>query len=707
MTEAQQSTLTSNPSEVCDYLDDIISKEEILEFQGLEGLYNNNVDKFLEKAPKKENLFNGIVFVLKYITQPMNPFDRTGIQPNSRMQRTGWISLIWKVTPVIEVIFLANMYRQAHLRGKKALLRILNANLVNAKNEANNKWVPFLTSLKEILYPAKARVTNENEETWSLAEENDKLKLDASISEEKIKELQSKCESLVLNDSKTENSKTEIYSLQQEIKICNLNQELKSKEIRLNEIVSRMNEMERTTLDTISLLNENFKLKFKQGENVDSSGKSYKIEGLQEFRGSKTESIEEWLFIVSDALKNNGIPQGKEFAVIAPLLRENALQEYMHLKKNNQNLTWVELKAHFGKIYENRDEERQLRDKLRDLVEEKPDYLDFQRRFLELRTRLRDLPKKELLDSFVAGLHGRIKIEVVKYMNNPTEKTECANNVNATEKLLEKVMRIAGWVYEFGSNENSHSELPKSVNFARHATNNYRKFNFYEDDYPSEEDDSSSEPGNEENEEKPLSRRFQDLEKNNKSYNRPYNNYNENIICYKCRQPGHKANRCYSKRPQGSYLAETVDDSESCNIVVDLHNVFNRVPSELMNTECLIDNMKCNACVDTGATRSIISRKAARKYKINIKPSDVKVKMADNTVVSVTGVSNILDVTVEKKTVQLSFLIVETVESVILGQDWLRLSDAILWPGRKNIVFPNENLLYAEKMLETARQADI
>jgi hypothetical protein len=47
------------------------------------------------------------------------------------------------------------------------------------------------------------------------------------------------------------------------------------------------------------------------------------------------------------------------------------------------------------------------------------------------------------------------------------------------------------------------------------------------------------------------------------------------------RQTRRKSNPCWSKRPQGSYLAETIDKTESCSTIVDLQNIFNTIPIEM------------------------------------------------------------------------------------------------------------------------------
>jgi hypothetical protein len=75
----------------------------------------------------------------------------------------------------------------------------------------------------------------------------------------------------------------------------------------------------------------------------------------------------------------------------------------MHLKKCNDILSWKDLKSHFEVIYENKDKERKLEDKLRYLVAEKTHFQEYLNRFLEHRTGLRDIAPKELFKTLVSG----------------------------------------------------------------------------------------------------------------------------------------------------------------------------------------------------------------------------------------------------------------------------------------------------------------
>jgi hypothetical protein len=132
-------------------------------------------------------------------------------------------------------------------------------------------------------------------------------------------------------------------------------------------------------------------------------------------------------------------------------------------------------------------------------------------------------------------------------------------------------------------------------------------------------------------------------------------------------------------------LAQTVEKTEYCNVctVVELQHVFTRDPTSLLNTECFLDERSHTACVDTGATRSIIPKEVALKNQIVIQPSNVQIRVADGTVVTVAGESrNSVDVTVGEKTVQLKFLVLENVNCVLLGQDWMSKTNAILWPNK-------------------------
>jgi hypothetical protein len=64
--ETDPSSTPSPPG--IDLLEDVITPDEMMEFQGFSEIYNNNVEKFVEKTPNKEILFSTISIIMKHTT---------------------------------------------------------------------------------------------------------------------------------------------------------------------------------------------------------------------------------------------------------------------------------------------------------------------------------------------------------------------------------------------------------------------------------------------------------------------------------------------------------------------------------------------------------------------------------------------------------------------------------------------------------------
>jgi hypothetical protein len=216
-------------------------------------------------------------------------------------------------------------------------------------------------------------------------------------------------------------------------------------------------------------------------------------------------------------------------------------------------------------------------------VAEKPHFQEYLKRFLELRTRLRDITQKELFKTFVSGLHGRIRLEVNKHLNNATlAKDENEDEHTYYNNMLEYIIRIGEWELEFGSPRAPNSENPANVNYAKNLRKGNIRFNS-KLEFKQLFRKFNSAPGKFVNKKPPYEKKIQNNKIQYKAFTRPKPNYNqsnykaqnnykqngytpnnsnaqnknrnnpnEEIVCYKCLKAGHKADVCYSKRPQGS-----------------------------------------------------------------------------------------------------------------------------------------------------------
>lgn len=121
-----------------------------------------------------------------------------------------------------------------------------------------------------------------------------------------------------------------------------------------------------------------------------------------------------------------------------------------------------------------------------------------------------------------------------------------------------------------------------------------------------------------------------------------------------------------------------------CNQIRKVYTALS-TQSGLLGTIAKIDKFQIPVFFDTGAE---ISTKTAAKYNIQINPSDIKVKVADNTINDVIGKTNPLNVTLGDSYCNISFLVMEHDDHpILLGLDWFSMTDASLNPSQNTITF--------------------
>ena len=97
--------------------------------------------------------------------------------------------------------------------------------------------------------------------------------------------------------------------------------------------------------------------------------------------------------------------------------------------------------------------------------------------------------------------------------------------------------------------------------------------------------------------------------------------------------------------------------------------------------------------LDTGATVSIISKRVVDENKFKILPSDTRIKTADNSVSTVLGVTEKMEVDINGHTCNMEFLIIDHEDhDVLLGLDWFNLTGAAIYPAEGILKFPSLKL---------------
>ena len=101
--------------------------------------------------------------------------------------------------------------------------------------------------------------------------------------------------------------------------------------------------------------------------------------------------------------------------------------------------------------------------------------------------------------------------------------------------------------------------------------------------------------------------------------------------------------------------------------------------SGLMRTLATVENYEISSYFDTGAELSIMSYQTVTKYGFEILPTDIKIKVADNTVNNAIGQTRPLLISLGESACKISFIIMHHDDHpILLGLDWFACSGACL-----------------------------
>ena len=115
--------------------------------------------------------------------------------------------------------------------------------------------------------------------------------------------------------------------------------------------------------------------------------------------------------------------------------------------------------------------------------------------------------------------------------------------------------------------------------------------------------------------------------------------------------------------------------------------------SGLLGTDTLVNNMNIISYFDTGAEVSIMSKKTARDYGLQIMPTKIKIKVADNSIMPAEGETEPLQVCLGESVCYIKFIVIEHDDHpILLGLDWFECSGASLNPSQNTVTFPRRTV---------------
>ena len=398
------------------------------------------------------------------------------------------------------------------------------------------------------------------------------------------------------------------------------------------------------------------------------------------FHGNN-DNFDEWIYQIDKHLTVVDVPKDRIIDYIRPLLRGDALQVLRRYEKDKANLSkpieWEGFREQLTNFFKPGDYERKLRLELEQVKHIPGRFEEFVNKFRRIANKLESIPESELVFQFTKAVNPEIGKYVI--MENPTELTEAIRIAKVHSETFDKPRTVG--INVVRSNY-SKSHFPKKP---RNKVHTYIQNG-----------------ANRKGENKP--NKWGQKQSWNKSAQSTETKGNElvpykekgstsGIKCFKCNRTGHKAKECRVARVNNVVPVEGTDgDYVRKPRTVDVFVLYTGMQS-ILGTDGTVNGHQVHFAIDSGATASIISVDVVNKYKIEISESDVIVRLADNSMSKVMGITVPVTVQVGEKQTQLRLLVLDHSEyQVLLGLDWLVATGAVLNARDQILDFPGHQI---------------
>ena len=141
---------------------------------------------------------------------------------------------------------------------------------------------------------------------------------------------------------------------------------------------------------------------------------------------------------------------------------------------------------------------------------------------------------------------------------------------------------------------------------------------------------------------------------------------------------------------KSTYTVETSNSNNQTNqleqaiVEIEISSLSSPDDSNLLKTTAFINDIEVPIIIDTGAGQSILPSFLIEKHKIKTNNSNITCKFGNNSKQHNVPSTDPLDVVVFDTSVNLEFL---PSTNVLLGIDWLNLTEAIVCPYNKSLIF--------------------
>ena len=396
------------------------------------------------------------------------------------------------------------------------------------------------------------------------------------------------------------------------------------------------------------------------------------------FHGNLSEDVDDWLYKVRINLGIAGIPEDSYCDFItnycvgkAGVFLRRLREEY---STQHKPLGWQNLRDAFIKRYRPIDYTRRIRNQLMQ-IRQGNDFNAYVDQFQHLLNQLEpnEMSEQEKLHYFTEGVTTEAKFQIIsRQIKSVDSAILIASELDSCRAKTVFPVQMAHRQHNRPKQHEYTNRMPQHNRGNPINRNNYRTpFNT-----------SSSNQNN--NQRHNQNNRQNNNQNNNPQKQKPQmvNQQNEKSkpTCFRCKKIGHLASNCRVKLHTAPNKQEEI-----------LSAIDNQL--EMLKIKGTLNEINVDFFFDSGATTSIISQRIVKQHNLQILPSSVQIKSANNSVDTVIGITESLRINVENHICNLQLLIMDLDQyDVLLGLNWFQATKAGLYPAQKILKFEAEQI---------------
>jgi hypothetical protein len=181
-----------------------------------------------------------------------------------------------------------------------------------------------------------------------------------------------------------------------------------------NELIGIMRALSEKIVEKTSMGQKVEKPSTSKQESDHGNHSKFKVldSNLPKFGGNVGKNLEEWVLVIQGYLEMGNYNSMEALLAVLPLLKDNALQQFIAFRRNYPYDGWMFFVEHLRKVFKPFDMDRRTRIELRQL-KYNGNFDKFAMKFQQLANKLGDMPEKELIFLFLEALPSKTRYEVL------------------------------------------------------------------------------------------------------------------------------------------------------------------------------------------------------------------------------------------------------------------------------------------------------